>query len=231
MSEAIDPGALTAVPVFPLPGTVLMPRTMISLHVFEPRYRAMTHDCIEGHRLMVVAMLDPEGEPDAFGRPRIHPVGGLGALRRSARLPDGRYNIVVEGLHRANIAEELDPGPPYRRARVRLIEDVVPEVPLGAAMASVRSLCTRAMAHSNPGDASELEGLNQIADPGQLADLVAAAAMPEALDRQQVLAEPNVEARLNLVAGSLGAYLLSQTSDDDQGSPGSFGWGITPGKA
>ncbi|MGF1510508.1 MAG: LON peptidase substrate-binding domain-containing protein [Myxococcota bacterium] len=230
--EPLPPEALVDVPVFPLPGTVLMPRTIISLHVFEPRYRAMTADCIEGHRLMVVAMLDPDGTPDHFGRPRVHSVGGLGALRRSARLPDGRYNIVVEGLHRVDISDELDPGPPYRRARARVLEDVYPPdtAPLTAVMASVRSLCTRALTQSHPHDASELDGLNQVVDPGHLADLVAAAAMTDALERQQVLAEPDVEARLNLVAGCLGAYLLSQTAATDGGEV-SIGWGITTGKA
>ncbi|MEL6189610.1 MAG: LON peptidase substrate-binding domain-containing protein [Myxococcota bacterium] len=48
----IDPSALEAVPIFPLPGTVLLPQTLVSLHVFEPRYRNMMAYCLEEHRVM-----------------------------------------------------------------------------------------------------------------------------------------------------------------------------------
>ncbi|NJK88052.1 MAG: hypothetical protein HC923_00765, partial [Myxococcales bacterium] len=77
--RVITPEQLDQVPVFPLPGTVLLPRTLIQLHIFEPRYRAMTEDCIEGTRLMIIAMLDPNGTPDEHGRPAVHRVAGLGA--------------------------------------------------------------------------------------------------------------------------------------------------------
>jgi Lon protease-like protein len=229
-ADDLTPKALAEVPIFPLPGTVLLPRTMISLHVFEPRYRAMTEDCLEGHRLMAIAMLDPASEPDAEDRPAIHRVAGLGALRRSARLPDGRFNLVVEGLCRVRLGPELPMDKAYRRAPAEVLHDVAPEEPaaLASAMASLRALCARAMAQLSPKDASELEGLNQVTDPGHLADLVAAAAMPDAEERQQVLDEVDVEKRVQLVAGALGAYLLSHAPESETGA---FGWGIHPGKA
>ncbi|MEM1024320.1 MAG: LON peptidase substrate-binding domain-containing protein [Myxococcota bacterium] len=233
MSEVVEitERALEEVAVFPLSGAVLLPRTLISLHVFEPRYRAMTQYCLDGSRLMVVAMTRPESPPDAFGRPAVHKVAGLGILRQSARLPDGRYNIVIEGLCRVNISDEHDPGPSFRRVRARILEDQMPadSRSLLPAMASLRSLCTRAMVHVSPSDASELQGLNEVDEPGPLADLVAAAALTDPSERQDVLAEPDVEARLGLVAGSLGAFLLVQQSDAEEDSP--IGWGITPGKA
>jgi Lon protease-like protein len=226
------PEVLREVPVFPLPGTVLLPRTMISLHVFEPRYRAMMEACIEGARLLAVAMFDETGSPDEHGRPAIHPVAGIGALRRSAKLPDGRYNIVLEGLARVDISEEHPPTKTFRRATARVLEDVVDDDPaaLARSIASLRALCTRALSKSEGDDDGELlEGLAHVSEPGTLADLVAAAAVQDSLDRQRVLAEPNVLERVNLVAGALGALLL--TNDTPGGEPEAFGWGITPGEA
>lgn len=228
--RVIRPENLREVPVFPLPGTVLLPRTLIQLHVFEPRYRTMTEDCIESQRLMVVAMVDPSRDPDDHGRPAIHPIAGLGALRRSVKLPDGRFNVVIEGLARVDISQELPPDRVYRRAHAKVVRDLVPddEASISASMASVRALCTRAIADMNPKEATGIENLSQVEDPGQLADMVAAATMTESLDRQQVLAEADVDKRLQLVAGTLGTYLLTQRKDAPEGT---FGWGIQTGEA
>lgn len=228
--EDLKPEALAQLPIFPLPGTVLLPRTMISLHVFEPRYRKMTEDCLEGHRLMAIAMLDPTSAPDAAARPAIHRMAGLGVLRRSARLPDGRFNLVVEGMCRVQLGREWPLDKPYRRAEATVMPDVLPDDPtsLAPSMASLRALCARALAQLSPKEAADLEGLNQVSEPGALADLVAAAAMPDAAERQQVLDEVRVESRVQLVAGALGAYLLTQAPDTE---PGTYGWGIHPGKA
>lgn len=222
--------ALAAVPVFPLPGTVLLPGTFLSLHIFEPRYRAMMEYVIEGHRYLVLATVAEGAPPDAEGRPAIHPTAGLGALRRSIRLPDGRYDIVLEGLARVDVSSELPPDLVFRRAQAVVLEDPQPAEPgsLTPAMVSVRALCHRALLQEGGGDPDLLESLAMVTEPGRLADLVAAAVFREAAQRQQVLAEPRVEARLELVAGILGAQLLSAEDGD---GPAALSWGITPGKA
>lgn len=223
--------ALLDLPIFPLPGTVLLPRTFISLHVFEPRYRAMLEDCIEGHRALAVAMINPDGLPDRWDRPSIHPIAGVGVLRRSARLPDGRYNIVLEGLARVDIHDEHMPTKLYRRARATVVPDRWPidAAALGPAVASLRALCSRALTQISPTDSEILEGLNAIQDPSRLADMVAAAAIAEAPERQRALAEADVLARLQLVSGALGAILLSHDAQAESSKP--MGWGISPGKA
>jgi len=137
---------------------------------------------------------------------------------------------VIEGLARVDIHEELPPDRVYRRAHARVLRDVVPddEASMAASIASVRALCTRAVADMNPKEASGIENLSQVEDPGQLADMVAAATMTESDDRQQVLAETDVDKRLQLVAGTLGAYLLTQKQEVPEGG---LGWGIRPGEA
>lgn len=224
----LAPEALVDVPIFPLPKTVLMPRTMISLHIFEPRYRQMMEHCIEGSRLLVVAMFDENADPDAHGRPAIHRIAGIGALRRSAKLPDGRYNIVVEGLARVDVDEEHPPTRVFRRTSPRVVEDYVPDDNTGMAraIASVRSLCTRALSASSDEEAEMIDGLSRVAEPSALADLVTAAVIKDPQDRQRVLAEPDVLARLEIVSGALGTLLLTQDAP-----AGQVGWGISTGEA
>lgn len=104
---------MEAVPVFPLPGVVLLPDQRLPLHVFEPRYRAMVRDALGTHGWMVVAPIvgDPAGESPAFAT-----VATAGRIVAHQQLPDGRFNILVEGMVRVRL-EELPFVPPYRRAR------------------------------------------------------------------------------------------------------------------
>lgn len=231
-SSPIPPEALLELPLFPLPGAVLLPRTLMSLHVFEPRYRKMLQDCIDGHRVMAIAMLDERGLPDDYGRPPIHPVVGVGLLRRSAKLPDGRYNIVVEGILRASIREELAPDRPYRRARASVLEDVMPTSAreLDFAVASVRGLCARIVAQMATSDAEIMQQLNEVTHPGNLADLIAAAAIQDHIDRQKILSEVDVLKRLNLAGAALGALLL-RAEAEEPATRQVLGWGIGTGKA
>src|SRR5438874_8582937 len=98
--------ALTNLPIFPLPGAVLLPHELVPLHIFEPRYRKMTRDCEEGPRVMALANI-PDDAAGAETPPRVLPVMGAGVLARVDKLPDGRFNIVLRGVLRARIANEL----------------------------------------------------------------------------------------------------------------------------
>jgi len=104
-----------ALPLFPLPGVVLFPGTLLPLHIFEPRYRAMVADVLAGERMIGMAMIDPAGP---FGdRPPVLPVGGAGRIVEQERLEDGRFNIILEGTGRFRILGERPSGP-YRIASV-----------------------------------------------------------------------------------------------------------------
>ncbi|MGH9398770.1 MAG: LON peptidase substrate-binding domain-containing protein [Thermoanaerobaculia bacterium] len=106
-------------PLFPLPGVVLLPGTLLPLHIFEPRYRAMVADALEGDRMIGMAMLKP-GWERASEPPPIYAVGGAGEIVESEELEDGRSNIVLEGRFRYRILGEARPDP-YRLARVEEI--------------------------------------------------------------------------------------------------------------
>lgn len=110
------------IPLFPLPGVVLLPGTILPLHIFEPRYRAMVADALEGDRAIGMAMMKPGWERSG-DTPPIFPVGGAGRIVEAEHLPDGRYNIVLEGEFRYRVVEESPPAP-YRIANVDLLSSI-----------------------------------------------------------------------------------------------------------
>ena len=106
------------VPLFPLPNVVLFPGVFLPLHIFEPRYRAMTEDALSGDRLIGMVLLKPGYEAEYEGRPAIYPVGCTGLITHAEPLKDGRFNIVLQGLERFRVREEDD----SRAYRVGVVE-------------------------------------------------------------------------------------------------------------
>src|SRR6266850_1100925 len=93
--------------LFPLPNLVLFPHVAQPLHVFEPRYRQLTADALAGDRLVTMALLVPGWEDQYHLSPPIHPVVCVGRIHQEECLADGRYNLLLQGLSRARVAEEL----------------------------------------------------------------------------------------------------------------------------
>jgi len=110
------------IPLFPLPEVVLLPGTLLPLHIFEPRYRAMVADALSGDRTIGMAMIKPGWETGG-PTPEIHPVGGAGRIVEAEELSDGRYNIVLEGEFRYRVVAESPPSP-YRVAEVEEIASI-----------------------------------------------------------------------------------------------------------
>ena len=108
--------ALLRVPIFPLAGAILFPRSQLPLHIFEPRYRAMVRDALASDRL--IAMVQPRPGADSgqsFDPPPVFEIGCIGRISACDELDDGRFNIVLEGLSRFRIAREADVTTPYRQ--------------------------------------------------------------------------------------------------------------------
>lgn len=114
--------ALLRVPIFPLAGALLFPRSQLPLHIFEPRYRAMTRDALASDRL--IAMIQPKPvlsdatgavEGDSGEPPALFEVGCLGRIGTCDELDDGRFNLVLEGLSLFRIAREAEVDTPYRQ--------------------------------------------------------------------------------------------------------------------
>ena len=105
------------IPLFPLPNVVLFPRTPLPLHVFEPRYRRMVADALESDRMIGMVLLKDGWEEDYYANPPIHSVGCVGKITHARKLEDGRFNILLQGLHPFEVREEVVVRG-YRRARV-----------------------------------------------------------------------------------------------------------------
>ncbi len=114
------------IPVFPLPGALLLPRARLPLNIFEPRYLAMLDDVLRSdHRL--IGMVQPYEDPAPA--PRLHGVGCAGRVTSLSETEDGRYLIALTGVSRFRLGEELDGFTPYRRIRADwagFAEDLAP---------------------------------------------------------------------------------------------------------
>lgn len=105
---------LLRLPIFPLPGALLFPRAQLPLHIFEPRYREMVADALDGPGR--IAMIQPQAPGDDTAP--LYEVGCVGEIVGVEELDDGRYNIVLLGSERFRLSAEADIGTPYRNADV-----------------------------------------------------------------------------------------------------------------
>lgn len=106
------------IPVFPLPGALLLPRGQMPLNIFEPRYLAMADDALrDGHRL--IGMIQPDvAHAGSTDKPSLYKIGCVGRITQLAESGDGRYLIELTGVARFRIEEELKVATPYRQCRV-----------------------------------------------------------------------------------------------------------------
>ena len=114
-----------SIPLFPLPNVVLFPNVFLPLHIFEPRYRAMTADALQGDRIIGMVLLRPGYEADYEGRPPIYPIGCAGVITHSQSLADGRYDIVLRGIEKFRVTSE-DHSHQYRIGNIDPMSEAVP---------------------------------------------------------------------------------------------------------
>ena len=105
-----------------MPDVVLFPDVRLPLHIFEPRYRAMTRDALDGAGAIGLVLLQPDADPGEAHAP-IFETGCIGRIVEHEELPDGRFMLVLEGERRFRIACEDDADTPYRSVRAELLPD------------------------------------------------------------------------------------------------------------
>ena len=106
------------IPVFPLPGALLLPRGQLPLNIFEPRYLEMVDDSLrDGHRLIGMIQPDPAHSADE-DEPKLFKVGCVGRITQLAESGDGRYLLQLTGVARFRIEQELKVATAYRQCRV-----------------------------------------------------------------------------------------------------------------
>ena len=104
------------IPIFPLPGVMLLPRGRLPLNIFEPRYLQMTQDAMAEHRM--IGMIQPADPKASLDRPEVYPVGCAGRITSFSETPDNRFLITLTGVCRFTVAREMEQdGLLYRRVR------------------------------------------------------------------------------------------------------------------
>lgn len=105
------------IPVFPLTGALLLPRSRLPLHLFEPRYLAMLDDALKTPERLI-GMVQPNKSPGQQNCERLHAIGCAGRVTQMSETEDGRYMITLTGISRYRISEEVEGFTPYRRFQV-----------------------------------------------------------------------------------------------------------------
>ncbi|MFL5300735.1 MAG: LON peptidase substrate-binding domain-containing protein [Anaeromyxobacteraceae bacterium] len=211
-ARALVAQACGALKVFPLPGAVVLPGTPAPLHIFEPRYRQMTADALEGDRVLALAALVSEGGA-VQDRAPVHPIAGVGLIETDERRPDGRYDLLVRGVARVRLVSELANGKPYREFKAEVLEDVWPAGG-AAALARERGALEQLVFElvqvlpPESGAAQLAHAAARTTNPSALADLVAAAVVSEPDKRLAVLEELDVGERLALVMSEIAGVVL-----------------------
>lgn len=186
------------VPLFPLPNVVLFPKAVLPLHIFEERYKQMTADVLRSHRQVAMSLLRPGWEKNYYGRPGIEPVVCVGAILSHERLPDGRYNFLLQGHTRAKVVREVGDGP-YRQAELEpLVETEGSEFELADERRRLVELFDRDAYAALPGGAQIRKLLAAAVATDVIADLLAFNVLSDDQVelKQSLLAETRVRARV-----------------------------------
>ncbi|MBZ0173448.1 MAG: LON peptidase substrate-binding domain-containing protein, partial [Phycisphaerales bacterium] len=109
-------------PLFPLDQATLLPQQVLPLHIFEERYLQMINDALDGAGQIAMAVFrGSRWKKEYHGRPPLRPAVCIGQMVQHEQLPDGRFNILLQGICRARIVEEIgaEEGVLYRRAMLQ----------------------------------------------------------------------------------------------------------------
>ncbi|MCA9075066.1 MAG: LON peptidase substrate-binding domain-containing protein [Planctomycetaceae bacterium] len=210
-------------PMFPLPNGVLFPHLVLPLHIFEDRYREMTADTLAGDRMLALAMLRPghESEYSAKSAP-IYPTVCLGQIVVDEELDDGRYNIIVRGICRARVIDELDTDDAYRVAHLEPLKDVYPAESTDC-WADCRAKLIDAFRRRFPQLDSNVDLQRAVRDElslGVLCDLLSSSLVLSPADSAEALMETDVRRRCRWLLNRL--QPTQESYEGDSGFPPAF---------
>ena len=198
----------TRLSVFPLAGALLFPRMHLPLHIFEPRYRAMVSDALARDRR--IGMVQPRGPEEP---PPLFEVGCVGRIADVETLPDGRFDIVLEGLARFHIVRELDVTTPFRQVEAELEESRPSEI-LSLAERSSLEMESRRFADAQ-GYAVDWEAVSRLDDEA-LVNGIAQIAPFDVASKQALLEADSLTERANLIVQLM--HFFGRHGDNGEGT-------------
>lgn len=197
---------LQTLAIFPLGGVCLFPNTSLSLHIFEPRYREMVQQAITDSAPIAIATID--AATGQSPRPAVYPVAGVGTIAHQERLPDGRFQLVLQGVARVRLGRELAVETPWRQVQASLLRDLVLDPSAVAEQAAALRGVLRSLALTNPQVGPVFARLaTQDESPALFADRVADALIRDADSRMQLMTELRVDQRMERVLQRAGELL------------------------
>ena len=186
----------SAVPLFPLPNVVLFPRAILPLHIFEERYKAMTADALAGAGVIAMALLKTGWEKCYYGAPPIEPVVCAGKILTHEKLPDGKYNFLLQGLARARVVRE-DRKRSYRVAELELLaEPDVMEIDLENERLRLTSMLSEGICANLPVVRQFRQMLCSTMPTAEIADLLAFNFIEDVQVKQALLSETDPRRRV-----------------------------------
>jgi hypothetical protein len=196
-----------AIPIFPLQDIMLFPGASRPLHIFEPRYREMVADALEGDRIIGMVMLHAGYEDEYAGNPPIYDIGSAGVITNVQRLEDGRYNIVLSGLARFRVTSE-DRSRSYRIAEIEPLPEPLDDAGRDA-LRGHRPLLMQLLASVAPDQAGQAPTPDALPDDVLVNGLSQFLGM-SALDRLDLLRQEGPLARAEALIGLLERGELSR---------------------
>jgi Lon protease-like protein len=191
--EQFDP---SVVPLFPLPNVVLFPRAILPLHIFEERYKAMTADALAGNRVIAMALLRPGWEKCYYGAPAIEPIVCAGKILTHERLPDGKYNFLLQGIARGRVVAE-DRTRAYRVAKLELLPEAdVMEIDLENERHRLTCMLSEGICANLPVVKQFRQMLTSTMPTAEIADLLAFNFIEDVRVKQSLLAENDPRRRV-----------------------------------
>ena len=201
-------------PIFPLQGMVLLPDTIVPLHVFEPRYVQLIDDSYLSHKLVCMPNLRLSIGDGAVSD--LHTVAGVGKIVKKMDLPDNRYFIIVKGIAAVDIASELESERLYRQVKTNVrthSNDLIPRDSQG----EIRLLLQSVLLHG----ANKIKQLNQITSFLELQELrmselnaLAGGCVRDPVARQAYLETADLNTRVEVVTNGLADALVALMDDD-----------------
>lgn len=183
------------VPVFPLPNVILFPKVELPLYIFEPRYRQMLADTLQGHKFIAVSLLRKGWETKKEPYPS-HEIGGVGYVKAVIENPDGTSHVLLKGLERVRILRYVQMEP-YRVARIRKIPDRVLNLKeLKRLAQTLRALFIQKLRLASETPAEDIALPKDLDDPVVLSHFVSFTAHADLYLKQDILETTNVNCRV-----------------------------------
>ncbi len=215
MTDLLPGQLIEQLPIFPLPNLVFFPETLLPLHVFEPRYLALVDHVLEHGRLMGVATLAPGWQTSYYERPELLPVLTVGRLVRKEQADEGRCNILVRGLARVRVVDELAPELLFRRVSAEVLPTPEPNEGLDRELAAIRQLFGAMLARMPGQSAGTAAGLfNPEVPPRVLLNTIATALPLDPERKHAILAADTLAARAELLSQELAELTLAGDTAD-----------------